>query len=134
MATTAFRVGSLASDVVGSIKSCSANALATGHYMTLEFPIGVDYKVPTGKTFYITSISGYGTTVNTEFYIGHGLTGVASAAVAPTSWTPLVYSFFLVNASQEYHFDVFLPVPADAYPCILSMAGNIIVRISGIEV
>jgi len=132
--TTAFRLGSLAQDAVTGIKSLCALVTASSRYMSLESPVGTDYQVPAGKTFYITKMHYSGVDASIGFVIGYGDTGVADGAAAPTNPVQLTQMHRGASAFIEYSADVFLAIPAAKYPYIQWQSGYILLNVEGLEV
>lgn len=134
MSTKGYRIGSLAQDDETGIKFITANALAAGHYCTLEFPVGTDYQVPAGKTFYITKILYSAHVAGGGVLLGYGDDGVASGVAAPTNPVRLTALIMARLADEEYNSDLFIPVPAEKYPFIFTFGSDVWAKIQGIEV
>src|SRR3990167_4433219 len=122
MAVIAYKLGALGQDSVSGIKNL-AGTVSGSNYMTLETPVGTDYQVPAGKTFYITKLdltrlSGNGAQVK----IGYGDSGVAHGTVSPTKYVALTSTYHIGgSATQTLAFEIIIPIPAQKYPCIYSI-------------
>ncbi len=134
MAITAFRIGSLASDVIGDIKTAFANPTAVNNYMSLEFPLTVDYVVTAGKTFYICKIVWSGDALGDALLLGYGDDGVADGAAAPTNPVPVCTVLKNAVANVMRELSVWIPIPAGKYPYVKSPVGNADIQVFGIEV
>ena len=138
MVVQAYKLGALGQDSVAGIKSAVAFVNgATPHYMTFESPVGTDYQVTAGKTFYITKMDmrGRGASDNLNLVIGYGDNGVASGTSAPTNWVELTGVYYVSSSifvTTEY--DVIVVIPAQKYPCAKNLVGTADVTIYGIEV
>ena len=109
-----------------------AVTLAAGNYMTFEYPVGTDFVVTAGKTFYITMIS----LSRGSVLIGYGDDGVAAGAAAPTNWVQ-VSGELRCTPSIEGHasIPVLIAIPAGKYPCAKENDGGVaLLSIYGIEV
>ena len=124
-----FKVGSGATDNPSNIITISApTAKGTNDYETMEFPVGTDYQVPSGKTLYITKIIAGTNAGSADFAIGYGDTGVANGTTPPTNFVQItpnrMYPFKYVNGSGSSgvttDIDVWIPIPALKYPCVRS--------------
>ena len=133
MSTIAFKIGSLVQDSVAGLKALAAFATAT-NYMTLEIPVGTDYQVPVGKTFYITKVSYSVSTANEHVIIGYGDTGIPDQAAPPTNYVALTAYLQAPAAYTIYERDLFLAIPAQKYPCVKAGTAGLYALIHGIEV
>lgn len=135
MASKVFKIGGGGTDTPADVK-CMAATPGSTQYMTFESPVGTDYQVPSGKIFYITKIiySSSSSAALTAFQIGYGDTGVPAQAGAPTNAVNVTSMFATVTNSQQYTLDVFIPIPAQKYPYILTQGNGGPCTIFGIEV
>lgn len=129
---TGFRLGSLAQDAVTGIKIIFATP-ANAQFMTLETPVGIDYQVPAGKTFYITQAYTEIGGANGSFLVGYGDDGVPSQAGAPTNWKQMTTLLYIDKANVSYPFNLFVPIPAGKYPTLLASGGVGHINIVGVE-
>jgi len=134
MPTTAFKIGSLAQDSPTGIKILVAHNVAGAHYMTFETPVGTDYQVPAGKTFYITKISYSVAAATASATIGSGTAAVGEGAVAPAGYVALTGLYYGYLAFTQYEGDAFIPIAQNLYPCLVSGGGAVDANIFGIEV
>jgi len=128
MTVRAFRFGGLAQDSIDGVQTVAADT-GGSKYMTLESPVGTDYQVPSGYTFYITQIS-FGTTAAVVF--GYGDDGVAYLNNnPPTNWvavTSRIYPGSIGNLA------VLIPIPSGKYPCTFGITSGNYVTCYGIEI
>jgi len=82
--TTAFRIGSVASDVLADIKRGNNSATAD-KYSTFEWPDGTPVQVTAGRTLYITRIRFQSTSADSSIVLGYGDDAVDTAVGAPTA-------------------------------------------------
>jgi len=119
----AFSFGSMATDDVTEVEmACIPAQCTVGNYGTLENPVGTDYQVAAGKTFYITMIH-IDPTVNHVIHLGYGDDGVAAdSAAAPTNW--VVLGFFAPPGSgASPNISTLVKIPAQKYPCVRCASG-----------
>ena len=135
MTVRAYKLGALGQDDLTGIKTLAANANGTDHYMTFESPVGTDYVVSAGSTFYITKAQLVCSAAGAGFVIGYGDDGVGEGAVAPTNWVQLTERLKEQTATFWNDIDLIVPIPSGKYPCLKSI-GNVIhyVTAYGIEV
>ena len=112
----------------------SAGVTAPGRYMTFESPVGTDYQVPAGKTFYITKIICSDVSASSGFYLGYGDTGVAEGAAAPVNYQRLTGVTHVNTAYYSYPFDVCIPIPANKFPVMAGSAAASQVTLYGVEI
>lgn len=124
-----FKVGSGATDNPSNIVTITApTSKGTADYETMEFPVGTDYQVPSGKTLYITKLIVSANAASADFAIGYGDTGVANGVTAPTNFVQItpnrMYPFKYVNGSGSSgvttEHDVWIPIPQLKFPCARS--------------
>lgn len=128
MTVRAYKLGSLGQDDLTGIQMVAAYMTAPGStagYMTLENPVGTDYQVPAGQTYYITSlhISVTDTTAINVVRVGYGDNGVSEGASAPTNYVELTGSFSTGNKGT-LELNVLIPIPAQKYPCMRIVTGT----------
>lgn len=131
--TTAFRVGSLASDVLADIKRGN-NFAVINNYSTFEHPDGTPYSVTAGKTLYITRVRFTSTAGPGRISIGYGDDAVDDSALAPT--TPVLVDKLLgvVTAELLAVVDCFTPIPAGKFPFFVATLGGAYASFEGIEI
>lgn len=136
MAVRVIRVGFATTDTIADVKKACSRTTGAARYMTMEYPVGTDYQVTAGKTFYITHVmyEATGTSVGTA--LGYGDDGVADGVAAPTNFVQITPArFFQASAADlPASYNCHLSVPAGKYPCVLQAdAGTALVIVSGIE-
>jgi len=140
MTIQAYKLGSLGQDSVVGTKIMTAYLAANGanQYMTFEYPVGTDYVVTAGYTFYITKIdiSGNALPPNAcQALIGYGDDGVADGGDAPTNFVRLTGAYEKQAAISTLSIDVLIPIPAGKYPCINCIPASVtMVTAYGIEI
>lgn len=135
MAIQAFKLGALAQDSVANIKCIVASPSATSNYMTFETPVGTDYQVTAGKTFYVTKVIWQPGTAGDNFILGYGDDGVANGAAAPTNWIQMTGILKpQLQSANVGEYDIIVPILASKFPCAKSIAGSQSITIFGIEV
>ena len=122
----AFRLGAVGQDSLVGVQTLVATPSAS-NYMTFESPVGTDYQVPAGYTFYVTQIIA---DIVGEPIIGYGDDGVADAGNAPTNWKALT------SRLGVGIYNIVLKIPAEKYPCCLEGGTSVrtFVTITGVEI
>jgi len=134
MPTRFYKAGFAVTDTPGDIKTIMANPTAPGNYMTFETPIGTDYQVPAGKTFYMTGCMIRAAGTIAIFNLGYGDTGVANGGTPPTNNKNVHGEFGEATSGASKYFDIFAAIPAEKYPYALSQNTNVHVTIYGLEI
>lgn len=128
-----YRIGSLAVDTETGVKCLSFKA-NSGNYDTCEFPIGTNYQVPAGKTLYITKILYMNKSAGGNFSFGYGDDAVTDDVNPPTNFVTSTTVIYADVANKEFELSVFIPIPANKYPCIRASFGDSRIIIFGVEV
>lgn len=129
---TGFRIGSLAQDAITGIRTIFCTPANT-HYMTLESPVGIDYQVPAGKTFYMAGALFRTDTAGSGFVVGYGDVGVPSQVGAPANWKQMSTAIYTSPANISVPVNFFIAIPTGKYPCIKASGGFCHMHIFGVE-
>lgn len=138
MTVRAYKLGALGQDDLTGVKCLVAGSSTATNYVTFETPVGTDYQVTAGKTFYITKITFNGASPGQDaaVIIGYGDTGVADGGNPPTNYVAMTSRFVMLGtlAQTPLERDCLVPIPAQKYPCIYVVANQAYVTAYGIEV
>jgi len=133
MAKRLYKLGSLAQDTSTGLKVVFKTVLKDD-FDTLQYPLGTNYQVPEGKTFYITSVFYEGDVAKTIMRLLYGDDVVTASATPPTN--PVYISPFYKAAVSDVHnhHETYLMVPEFKYPAVEMQTGNGVVEVQGLEI
>lgn len=137
MTVRAYKLGALGQDELTGIKCLAATTAGAGpNYMTFEYPVGTDYQVTSGTTFYITKLDVSAVQgEDARVTIGYGDNGVADGTTTPTNLVLLTAFYSVRTTSPTLEFNVIIPIPQQKYPCIKQTLGTALaVTVYGIQV
>jgi len=133
MAKRLYKLGSLAQDTRTGLKTIF-KAVLKDDFDTLQFPLGTNYQVPAGKTFYISAIIFVGDTDKTIMRVLYGDDVVTASATPPTNAVYVTPFYKAPVMDIDHHHETLIEIPSLKYPAVEFQTGNGTVEIQGLEI
>lgn len=133
MSNLSIKLGALGQDSYTAITLKLAQA-DSSNWDCFESPSGVNYQVPSGKTFYITKILASALSNGTSISIHQADNGVDNTNVGITNLLKISGDIYFNNSNDTIDIPFFVIVPSLKYPHIYVLGNTAYATIFGVEI